>query len=190
MNTKNVVAIDFETGGTKHWECAITQVAAVRFVAGTELETFYSMVKPEGGGTISQEALDMQGATYEELMKKGKPAHQVAAGLSVFLWDAHRAAKEDPLVVVAHFGRGFDFHLLRRFMENVERGYDPPFTVDTHSLALDLMGMGVLPSQGAYLGAMCRMFDIDPGTAHRPVDDARACGLLYLALAEEVRKCR
>lgn len=191
VNTRNVIAIDFETGGLKHWECAITQVGAVHFIEGTELDTYHSIIKPEGKGTISQDALDVQGVTYDYLVKNGRPLEQVAAQLSVFLWDAHRKlGPEVPSVTVAHNGAGFDFPLLSRLMESAERGFDPYHRVCTFSLAVNLMGSGVIPQGGGGLKALCKSYGIDLTGHHEPVCDARACGLLYLALMEEVRRCQ
>ena len=65
----NFAVLDCETGGTKHKENPITEIAVIVIdgITFKEVERYETFIQPYGGLTIEQEALDYTGITMAQI---------------------------------------------------------------------------------------------------------------------------
>ncbi|MCA9771482.1 MAG: 3'-5' exoribonuclease [Myxococcales bacterium] len=161
------IVLDLETTGLNPGPDRIIEIAAVRFSGGRELEHFTTLVDP--GMMLASIITQVTGLTDEDL--KGKPAiEQVLPEFLAF-------AKRDPLI--AH-NAGFDLGFIQ--YEIIRQGLRASMNriVDTLEIARSVLPQ--LPNHK--LQTLLAHYGIDPGRAHRALDDARATWELF----ERMRK--
>jgi DNA polymerase III epsilon subunit family exonuclease len=156
-------ALDFETTGLDPAKDRIVEIGALRFDAAGERETLSLLVNP--GMPISPGASRVNGIT-DEMVASCRPVGELIPVLAAFLEGA---------VIVAH-NAPFDVSFLK---EAVKRGglKGKRYKVaDTRLLA-----RAAYPGLPSYsLQSLIKILSIDPGKAHRALDDARACMRLFL----------
>lgn len=155
------VAVDLETTGASPDSAAIIEMAAVRFVAGREVESRTWLTNP--GLPIPLRWQHLTSITHALVADKPAP-EQAVRDLLAF-------AGGQPLV--AHHAP-FDGAFIAAACR--QAGVASPAVVyDSAELA-----RLVLPRAGSYrLAALARELGFQQPRAHRAADDARACGLVF-----------
>lgn len=155
------VAFDFETTGLDGRNDRIVEIGALRFGPDGEGEAFQTLVDP--GRPIPWGASRVNGIT--DAMVRGQGDLETA--LPRFLAFAGGA------VLVAH-NAPFDLGFLKAGLARLGLKAPANPTVDTCALA-----RLALPGRPSYsLQNLARDFRVDPGSAHRALDDARVCARL------------
>ena len=162
---RNFTAVDLETTSTDPETAEIVEIAAVRVRDGKLGEVFSALVKPRC--PIPRSATDVHGIRDVDV-----------EGASPFedVWPQFRRFCGSD-VIAAHNGYEFDFQVLKRLSKELGSRFDL-CTYDTLPLSCDLY------STSHRLGNLARMFDIDPGCAHRALDDARTLAHVVMKLDE------
>ena len=157
---RDFIAIDIETTGQDVTSAEIVEIAAVRVRNGVPCEEMASLVRPRvaiEAGAARTHHITEQDVARAPRFEEIWPTFQEFCGNDI---------------LVAHNGYQFDFPLLRR-MSGAEL-----CTFDTLPLARDLH------TGSAKLGDLAARYQIDVGTAHRALDDARALARVCVALHE------
>ncbi len=164
---KSFVAIDFETAtSSRDSACAI---GAVVFEDGEPTEQLQFLIRPP----------DNRYDLFNTMIHGIGPADTEHSPALPDVWEQVAGMLEDRLVI-AH-NTAFDMSVLRRSAEY--HGYEPasfPFAC-TYRVARSAM-----PDAASWsLGELAFEFDI-PLVHHDPLSDARAAGLLWLALSDHM----
>lgn len=157
------VALDFETSGLDPNRHGIIEAALVRYEGGRETAVWHSLIDP--GIALHPESTLIHGLTSRDL--KGAPRFaEVAKELLDFLGEG------PPLAYYAAFDYGF----LRAEAQRLELAV-PPLNrwLDPLPLVRGRLGKGKASMENA-----CRIYGVDPGEAHRALDDARAAARIWL----------
>ncbi len=181
IRADSFVAIDLEAvARTPVEDSVLVEVGAVRFIDGEVVETHQSFV--DAGANLPSSFTIFTG--IEEAHLLGAPTVLEAyEALAEFVGDD---------VIVAHNGTGFDFPILDRLAQELDRSSLPANRVDTLLLAhlvyprvgSPLPGRSSEPRPSArslnVLGDHLQL-SVD-GDAHRAGRDATLCGLIYLEM--------
>ena len=160
---RDFTAIDIETTDRDTETAEIVEIAAIRVRDGTIVETFASLVKPDG--SISAGAMDQHGIRAVDVA----PAPPFAD-----IWPKFAAFCGDD-IIVAHNGYHFDFHILKRMVRALGKRFELCM-YDTLPLARDLF------RTSRKLPELARVLGIDAGRSHRALDDARTLAQVFLEL--------
>jgi DNA polymerase III subunit epsilon len=168
------LALDFETTGLDSGTERVVEIGAIRFTLGPggvdEEASLACLVDP--GMPIPSRAISIHGISDEDVA--GAPSFREVAPTLLALAEG--------AVIVAHNVR-FDLSFLDA--ELFRLGLTRPLaeTADTVYLS-----RRAFPGRASYrLGAIASALGIDAGAAHRALDDARTCMLLYAACARQLR---
>lgn len=167
------VALDVETTGLDVRRARMIEIAAIHLDRGSldGANAFHSLIATDA--PVPAAASAVHGLDSAALA--GAPDFTILFdGIAQFL--AGR-------VVVGHT-IGFDIAMLRREAERIGRGFEAPPALDIRLLA-QLAEPG-LPSYS--LEALGSWLGIPPQERHRALGDARAAGLVFLALAPRLRE--
>jgi superfamily I DNA/RNA helicase len=164
----NFTAIDLETTSNDPETAEIVEMAAVRVRNGTPSEVFNVLVKPRG--QIPRAATEVHGLRDADV-----------EGASRFedVWPHFRRFCGSD-IVAAHNGYEFDFQVLKRMVKDGGGRFDLCM-YDTLPLSCDLY------STSHKLANLARMFGIEPGRAHRALDDARTLAHVVIRLDDAKR---
>lgn len=162
QNTKwrdlTIVAFDTETSGKYPLSAEICEIAAVKWRGGEIIETFETLIKPVK--TMGAEVIAIHGITNE--MVENAPA--IGERISDF-----HAFIQGALVVAHH--SPFDLGFVAHEFEKV--GLSLPVEP---ALCSSLLSRKLFPeSQNHRLQTLIKFFDLPQGTAHRALDDTKAC---------------
>ena len=155
---RDFTAIDLETTGQDVATAEIVEIAAVRVRNGVPCAELATLVRPRvpiEPGAARTHRITEQDVARAPYFEEVWPKFQEFCGSDI---------------LVAHNGYQFDFPLLRRMS-----GADL-CTFDTLPLARDLH------TGSAKLGDLAARFQVECGTAHRALDDARALARVCVAL--------
>ena len=170
----NYLALDFETTGLDCTIGRVVEVGAIRFSLGREgfFEDASMACLVDPGMPIPARASAIHGISDDDVA--GAPSFgEVAPSL---------LAMAEGAVIVAHNVR-FDLSFLDAELSRAGLSRLPAETADTVALS-----RRAFPGRASYrLGAIASALGIDPGAAHRALDDARTCMLLYAACARQLR---
>lgn len=162
------VTFDLETTGTDVQTCEIVEIGAALVEQGRVVETFHSLVRPDG--PVPASATEVHGYTDADL---------AAAPRFAEVWPRFRAFIGSR-VLVAHNGQRFDVPVLRRLTGAVDLVF-----FDTLPLAR------ALSDQSAKLEALAERFGVPLERAHHAQDDAVAlAGVLTALWREKQRRAR
>lgn len=161
---RDFTTVDLETTDRDTTRAEIVEIAAVRVRDGRITERFQSLVKPRV--PIAEGAKDKHG--LDEAAVASAPFFEE-------IWPAFREFCGGD-VCVAHNGYYFDFPILRR-MSAALPGAEL-VTYDTLLLARELL------SGAADLPNLARVYEIDPGQAHRALADCLTLAGVFLRLGE------
>jgi DNA polymerase III epsilon subunit family exonuclease len=159
---RSFVALDFETTGLSERDDRIVEYGALRFDKTGPLEEFSLLVDPLM--PISPEAAAVSGID-DALVRGLTPWRRALPDFLAFLSDQPLVAHNAP----------FDLSFLNRAceLEGLKKPDNPVF--DTRPLAKE-----AFPGHGSYsLQALAAVLGLDPGEAHRALDDAYTCMRLF-----------
>ncbi len=161
------VAFDTETSGRYPLESEICEVAAVKYSfkdgVGFEVEAFASLVKQSK--PMSAEVIKIHGIT-NEMVADAPALSAVLPKFSKFI---------EGSVLLAHHAQ-FDLGFVASALEDCKL---PLPTVPT--ICTSLLAQGNVPETPNHrLQTLVPFFGVNPGQAHRALDDARAC--LHVAM--------
>jgi DNA polymerase III epsilon subunit family exonuclease len=159
------VTFDLETTGTDVQTCEIVEVGAALVEQGRVVDTFHSLVRPDGPVPVS--ATEVHGYTDADL---------AAAPGFAEVWPRFRAFVGSR-VLVAHNGQGFDIPVLRRLADASDLVF-----FDTLPLAR------ALSDESARLEALAERFGVPLERAHHAQDDAVALAGVFSALWREKQR--
>ncbi|HMA39873.1 MAG TPA: UvrD-helicase domain-containing protein [Gemmatimonadales bacterium] len=162
------VTFDLETTGTDVQTCEIVEIGAALVEQGRVVDTFHSLVRPDG--PVPASATEVHGYTDADL---------AAAPHFAEVWPRFRAFIGSR-VLVAHNGQRFDVPVLRRLAGATDLVF-----FDTLPLAR------ALSDQSAKLEALAERFGVPLERAHHAQDDAVAlAGVLSGLWREKQRRAR
>jgi DNA polymerase III subunit epsilon len=165
------VALDFETTGLYPDNDRICEYGAVKFSNEGELEEFSMLCDP--GIPISKDAQAVSGIS-DEMVRGLESTDSLLPAFMEFLGGAALIAHNAP----------FDLSFLYAAVAR-RGGLKPPNPVlDTRLLARE--AFPGFPRYG--LQDLARSFGIDPGSAHRALDDAYTCMRLFTICVEKARR--
>lgn len=152
------VAVDIETSGAYPVFHEIVEIGAIKWSLGQGEKVFHSLVKPTR--PLSPQITKIHGITNE--MVQGAPAiESVVPEFLNFLADAVFVAHHAP------FDAGFIMHEVERLSHPSPGG---PI------LCSSLLSRALVLEVGSHrLQNLVQHFGLQQGTAHRALDDARAC---------------
>ena len=173
--SQRFLVIDTETGGLDCAEDAIISLAAVIYDNGPR-EMFHVIVNDKAGW-LNDSALEINGFTLKEVLRRGVTPREAVARLTVFL--GRHGMYED--VVLAGHNLPFDVGFLKRLYRLADMDYDPLFSydkqftyggLDTKGLALALMTAGRLFSKSSSLKDVAPALGLEPWREHDALADA------------------
>lgn len=164
------VAFDTETSGRYPIESEICEIAAVKWTAGGERATFQSLIKPSK--PMSDEVIAIHHITNE--MVAGAPT--VCEVLPKFVEFISGS------VLLAHHAQ-FDLGFVAAALEDCGLQLPSEITICTSLLAQAT----VRETPNHRLQTLVPFFEIDPGQAHRALDDARSCLGVALKIFERLQ---
>lgn len=161
------VAFDTETSGRYPLESEICEIAAVKYSfkegVGFEVESFASLIKQSK--PMSAEVIKIHGIT-NEMVADAPALSDVLPKFSKFI---------DGSVLLAHHAQ-FDLGFVASALEDCKLPLPLVPTICT-----SLLAQGNVPETPNHrLQTLVPFFGVNPGQAHRALDDARAC--LHVAL--------
>lgn len=157
-NTVTWIAFDTETTGRYPVESEICEIAAVKWRAGKEIDSFASLIKPTK--PMGQAVIRIHGIS-NEMVKDAPTAKEVLPKFADFIKDG---------VLLAHHAQ-FDLGFLASVFEENQLKLPSATAVCT-----SLLAQATVPETANHkLQTLVPFFGIDPGQAHRALDDARSC---------------
>jgi DNA polymerase III subunit epsilon len=164
------VAFDTETSGRYPVESEICEIAAVKWSGGREVASFASLVKPTR--RMSAEVIRIHGIT-NEMVENAPPIAEVLPKFIEFIKGS---------VLLAHHAQ-FDLGFVAAALEGCGLGLPNEPTVCT-----SLLAQATVPETPNHrLQTLVPFFGVDPGQAHRALDDARACLNVALKIFERLQ---
>ncbi len=160
---KTFIAIDTETTGQYALGAEICELAAVKWQGGREIATFQSLLKPRA--PMSDFVIGIHGIT-NEMVATAPLAKDVLPEFLAFIKGG---------ILLAHHAQ-FDLGFLAVQIEDAELPLPAEPVICTSLLAQAVETETV----NHKLQTLVKHYGIDPGQAHRALDDARAC--LHVAL--------
>lgn len=166
---KTLIAFDTETTGQYALGSEICEIAAVKWQNGREVATFQSLLKPRA--PMSDFVIGIHGIT-NEMVATAPLAKDVLPEFLAFLKGG---------VLLAHHAQ-FDLGFLAVQIEDAGLPLPTEPTICTSLLAQAIETETV----NHKLQTLVQHYGIDPGQAHRALDDARACLHVALRLFEKM----
>ncbi len=161
------IAVDVETTGLNPVRDKLLEIGAVKVCQGKPIETYNVLINTEL--PVPARIQELTGIT-DEMRKTGEKAGKAIQEFIRFRGD---------LPVVGH-NVIFDFGFLKQTAVNEGCSFEAE-ALDTLKIARRVLPG--LPSKS--LGAMCSYYGIDPGNAHRALDDACSAHELLKKMWEE-----
>lgn len=163
------VAFDTETTGQYPIQSEICEIAAVKWCGGREVSSFQSFIKPTV--PMGEAVIKIHGIT-NEMIQDAPPAKDVLKEFSEFIRGG---------TLLAHHAQ-FDLGFLASEMETAGLDLWQESTICTSLLSQKV----VTETSNHKLQTLASYFSIDPGQAHRALDDARTCLSLALKIFERL----
>lgn len=163
---KSYVALDLETTGISPSYDRIIEIGAVRVIDGVQSGEISTFVHPKMN--VPQRITEITGINDKMLV--GAPCiEEILEELLEFIGD---------LPLLGH-NILFDFSFIK--CAAVAQGK----TFETNGIDTLRLARMILPeAPSKRLSDLCELLDIDPGTSHRALDDARSAMILYQKLGE------
>ncbi|MEO0336143.1 MAG: 3'-5' exonuclease, partial [Pseudomonadota bacterium] len=153
-----LVAFDTETSGQYPLQAQICEIAATKWKAGREVETFQTLVKPDE--PMSDFVIGIHNIT-NEMVEDAPKIGEVIASFAEFI---------DGAIPVAHHAP-FDLGFMAPEIESAGLPL-PKLPVLCSSLLSRKM---IKESSNHKLQTLIKVLNLQAGQAHRALDDARAC---------------
>lgn len=159
------VAIDLETTGLNKRGDRITEIGAIKYINGKEVDSFSTLVNPMM--PIPANIVRLTGIT-DEMVSTAPTFEEVMKDLLKFI---------GRLAICAH-RVDFDFNFLNAELERNGEKRLRNWQIDTLSTSRVVLDL----KEGYALGKVARALKIPLENAHRATDDARACGEIALRI--------
>ena len=194
---KKILYIDTETGGVDFQKSALIQLSGIVEIDGVEKEKFNFYVKPFFNSEVTEEALQVQGRTFEELSTDKYFDEKIVYRDFVAILDKYidKYDKTDKFLV-AGFNVNFDINIIKAlFLRNHNSFLDSyiesaAFVLDPMQIVTFLQEAQVLPKlANNKLGTLCEYFNIK-FEAHDSMEDIIATKALIKKMLEILSKCR
>lgn len=154
----DLIAFDTETSGKYPLSAEVCELAAVKWRGGRVVDTFQTLLKPSA--PMGSEVIAIHGITNEMVESAPKMAEKIGE-FRKFIEGA---------VLMAHHAP-FDLGFMALAME--AHGVSVP---EEPVLCTSLMSRQLFPESGNHrLQTLIGFFGLEKGTAHRALDDAKAC---------------
>lgn len=164
-----IVALDTETSGAFPLNSEICEVAAVKYFQGKIIDTFSSLVKISH--KMPEEVIKIHGIT-DEMLKEAPSIDEVLPSLLSFI---------DKSVIIGHHIQ-FDAGFLAIEIEKAKLNFPQNIIICTSLLSRNL----IPESPNHKLQTLISFLDLDQGTAHRALDDSKACLSLFHRCIEKM----
>lgn len=165
------VSFDTETSGRYPIESEICEIAAVKWEGGREVGAFSSLIKPTR--KMSDEVIRIHGIT-NEMVATAPPLADVLPKFLEFISGS---------VLLAHHAQ-FDLGFVAAALE--DSGLALP---EEPTICTSLLAQATVPETVNHkLQTLVPFFNVDPGQAHRALDDARACLNVALQIFSRLQK--
>lgn len=159
------VAIDLETTGLNKRGDRITEIGAIKYINGKEVESYSTLVNPMM--PIPSNIVRLTGIT-DEMVSTAPTFEEIMGDLLKFI---------GRLAICAH-RVDFDFNFLNAELERNGEKRLRNWQIDTLSTSRVVLDL----KEGYALGKVARALKIPLKNAHRATDDARACGEIALRI--------
>jgi DNA polymerase III subunit epsilon len=153
-----VVAIDIETSGAYPLSSEICEIAAVKYQDGKIIDTFQSLVKVTK--PMSDFIIGIHGIT-NEMVADAPTIGEVLPKFLAFITDS---------IIIGHHVQ-FDLGFIAIEIEKHNLKYPNNLILCTSLLSRNL----IMESPNHKLQTLIQFLKLDQGTAHRALDDAKAC---------------
>lgn len=164
-----IVAVDLETTGAYPVGDEICEIALIRYEGGKIVKEFQSLVKPNQ--VISDKIIKIHGITNEMVVD--------APSISEIIKPCYDIL--DGAVFVAHHAP-FDLGFMA--IEFEKAGLSLP---ELPALCSSLLSRHIFPESSNHrLQTLIRFFELEQGTAHRAMDDTKACLEVTLRCIEKM----
>jgi len=166
------VAVDLETTGLNPKTDKIMEIGAIKVVDGQVAEEFHTMVHPRR--QLEEEIVELTGIG-DEMLRDAPGIEEIIGQVVAFC---------DGFPLLGHRIM-FDYSFLKRAAVNAGLEFEKE-GVDTLELCRKFMP----EEERKNLGAACRYYQVETGTAHRALSDAQAASGLYQELMRHHGKDR
>lgn len=164
------VAFDTETSGRYPIESEICEIAAVKWTKDGEQSTFASLIKPSR--PMSDEVIRIHGIT-NEMVADAPSLEEVLPKFAAFIKGS---------VLLAHHAQ-FDLGFVAAALEGCDLGLP-----DEPTICTSLLAQATVPETPNHrLQTLVPFFGVNPGQAHRALDDARACLEVGLKMFDRIQ---
>lgn len=170
MSIQEYISVDLEMTGLNPQQDRILEIGAVRIVQGHPGECFQVVLNPHR--ELSETVISLTGIT-QQMAERGCEEQDALQGFLDF-------AGELPLL-------GHNLMADYRFLKQAAKNHGMDFErkgIDTWKIARKILKEPEKKS----LDELCRFFDIPLQGHHRALDDARACGELFLCLKKKFQE--
>ncbi len=167
INSVPVVILDLETSGKYPIDSQICEIAAVKWQGGKEVASYQTLVKPDE--TMSDFVIKIHNIT-NEMVADAPKISEVLPEFRKFI---------EGSICVAHHAP-FDLGFLSYDFEACKIDLPKIPAICTSLLAI----ARIKDSPNHRLQTLMKHFAIDPGAAHRALDDARSCAAVLFKCLE------
>jgi len=197
VELKKILYIDTETGGVDFQKSALIQLSGIVEIDGVEKEKFNFYVKPFFNSEVTEEALQVQGRTFEELSTDKYFDEKIVYRDFVAILDKYidKYDKTDKFLV-AGFNVNFDINIIKALFLRNHNSFlysyieSASFVLDPMQIVTFLQEAQVLPKlANNKLGTLCEYFNIK-FEAHDSMEDIIATKALIKKMLEILSKCR
>ena len=168
---ESFIVLDLETTGLKAGSDEIIEIAAIRYVKGTNKhQSFQTLVKPKT--RIPKKITELTGITQKMVDSNGLPIQQVLIDFRNFAGDLR----------LVTFNSNFDMAFLQAAAQQAgQPTFDNPV-----SCALKMARRAWPKRRSFKLVDLARDGEFDNGKAHRALEDAKRALIVYCAAASEL----
>ena len=172
LGIESFVAIDVETTGLDKNKDKIIEVSAVKFINGVEQKSFSHLLNPKKPIPIFIE--NLTGISNNDV--KDMPIFDsIAQEFLNFIGSSP---------IVGH-NIGFDINFLNNELNSSSRSIKPKYICDTYILSRIFFYY----FNSFKLESICAKLNINTGSSHRALDDARSSGFLFLKIISQMECC-
>lgn len=182
----SLLFLDTETGGLDPDRASLLTAGVVAYRDGRIYPGLEVWFKSDYY-TVSARALEINGLTivgFHELAQEPEMA------IRLLLHYKREYLGDEPVRLAGHNVQ-FDMAFLRRAFDRSQVPWSDHFhhlAVDTASLSVLLMEVGLIPELGGSLDELCQHFEIYRTRPHRALSDALDAARLYAAMSARLRE--
>jgi len=172
-----IIYLDTETTGLDKEKNDIVQVAGIIEIDGVEKEKFDFKCQPFDWNNVSQDALDIQGRTIEELKTYPKPQDTYKEFIKILSKYVDKFNKNDKFYIAGQNVK-FDLDFLHSWAKKCGDKYLGSFfywyCIDLLVLASAFRAWGFIDTPTLKLCDICNVLDVNIENAHDAMADIKA----------------